>query len=71
MVMDGGRVFEKHREFGASATGIVTVQRIFDKENGTTSYSDHATNVSGIIAMGVGNLVAPYELQLQRAFCRC
>jgi len=40
MVMDGGRVFEKHREFGASATGVVTTQRIFDKENGTTSYSD-------------------------------
>lgn len=61
MVMDGGRVFEKHKEFGASETGIVTVQRIFDKENGTTSYSDHATNVSGIIgAMGIGKLVAPY-----------
>lgn len=56
LVMDGGRVFDKHREFGADASGIVTNPRIFDKENGNTSYSNHPTNVAGIIgAIGYGN----------------
>lgn len=61
IVMDGGRVFEKHREFGADASGIVANERIYDKEFGSTSYSDHATNVAGIIgAIGLGNFAPPY-----------
>lgn len=60
IVMDGGKIFEKHREFGA-VSGVVTNQRIFDKENGATSYANHATNVAGIIgAIGVGDYVPPY-----------
>lgn len=56
IVMDGGRVFEKHRDFGANASGVVTIPRIFDKEFGSTSYSSHATNCAGIIASeGVAN----------------
>lgn len=61
IVMDGGRVFEKHREFGANANGVVATERVFDKELGTTSYSNHATNVSGIIgAIGYGSFASPY-----------
>ncbi len=61
LVMDGGRVFDKHREFGANASGIVTNPRIFDKENGDASYDNHPTNVAGIIgAIGYGNIVDPY-----------
>ena len=60
LVMDGGRIFEKHKEFGA-VDGVVTNQRIFDKENGAVAYSSHATNVGGIIgAIGIGNFAAPY-----------
>lgn len=56
IVMDGGRAFEKHVDFGASATGVVTIPRIFDMENGTTSYNFHATNCSGIIGSeGIAN----------------
>lgn len=58
IVMDGGRVFEKHNEFGGPLNGG---NRIFDKENGETTYSNHPTNVAGIIgAAGVGNFGAPY-----------
>lgn len=61
LVMDGGKIFEKHIEFGASKQGVVTTPRIFDRENGLTSYGGHPTNVGGIIgAMGVGNFAAPY-----------
>lgn len=61
LVMDGGRVFDKHREFGADATGNVAVPRIFDKEYGTTSYANHPTNVAGIIgAIGYGSFGSPY-----------
>lgn len=60
LVMDGGKIFEKHNEFGATG-GVVTNQRIFDKENGEVAYSAHATNVGGIIgAIGFGNFSAPY-----------
>lgn len=60
LVMDGGRIFEKHNEFGA-VNGVPSVQRVFDKENGTTAYSGHPTNVAGIIgAIGIGNFAAPY-----------
>lgn len=63
LVMDGGKIFEKHREFGADALGVVETQRIFDKEAEPTSYSSHATNVGGIIgAKGVGNFGAPFGL---------
>lgn len=44
MVMDGGRVFEKHGEFIAS--------RIIDSEHGALSYNAHATSVAGFIASG-------------------
>ena len=58
LVMDGGRVFEKQNEFGGPSNGA---NRITDKENGLTSYSNHPTNVAGIIgAAGVGNFVSPY-----------
>lgn len=61
LVMDGGRVFEKHREFGADASGNVATPRIFDQENGETTYSNHPTNVAGIIgAIGIGNFADPY-----------
>jgi len=60
LVMDGGRIFEKHKEFGA-VDGVPVAQRITDKENGTVGYSGHATNVAGIIgAIGIGNFAAPY-----------
>ena len=62
LVMDGGKVFEKHIEFGADTNGNVTTQRIFHKDSG--SYSSHATNVAGIIgAIGVGNFSNPYGQQ--------
>lgn len=58
LVMDGGKVFESHNEFGGTANGA---NRVFDMEGGTTSYSGHATNVASIIAAaGVGNYVEPY-----------
>lgn len=61
LVMDGGRVFDKHREFGADASGNVAVPRVFDKEYGTTSYANHPTNVAGIIgAIGYGSFAEPY-----------
>lgn len=61
LVMDGGRVFDKHREFGADASGNVAVPRVFDKEYGTTSYDNHPTNVAGIIgAIGYGSFGEPY-----------
>lgn len=61
LVMDGGRVFDKHREFGADANGNVAVPRVFDKEYGTTSYANHPTNVAGIIgAIGYGSFGEPY-----------
>lgn len=61
LVMDGGRVFEKHREFGANASGNVAIARIFDKEFGTSSYANHPTNVAGIIgAIGYGSFAEPY-----------
>ena len=66
LVMDGGRVFEKHNEFGA-VNGVVANQRIFHKEAATVAYSGHATNVAGIIgAMGIGNLGAPYGASAAR-----
>ncbi len=59
LVMDGGRVFEKHREFGADENGNVALQRIWHKDVG--AYSGHATNVAGIIgAMGLANFANPY-----------
>lgn len=61
MVMDGGKVFEKHIEFGADNNGNVTIPRIFNKELGGTAYSSHATNVAGIIgAIGITNFLEPY-----------
>lgn len=66
LVMDGGRIFEKHNEFGA-VNGEVTEQRIFHKESNDVAYSGHATNVAGIIgAMGVGNFSAPYGASAAR-----
>ncbi len=60
LVMDGGRIFEKHVEFGA-VNGVPAVQRVEDKENGAAYYSSHATNVAGIIgAEGIGNFGPPY-----------
>lgn len=60
LVMDGGRIFEKHNEFGA-VNGVVTTPRITDEENGARPYAAHATNVAGIIgAIGIGNFSAPY-----------
>ena len=57
MVMDGGRVFEKHREFGADANGTVVIPKIIDGENLGTSYSSHATSVAGIIGAIVGEVL--------------
>ena len=58
IVMDGGRVFEKHIEFGETSTGL---SRVFDMENGETSYADHPTNVAGIIgAVGAKDFGSPY-----------
>jgi len=55
LIMDGGKIFDKHNEFGA-VNGVITEQRIFDKENGAMSYAYHPTNVAGIIgAIGIGN----------------
>jgi len=66
LVMDGGKIFDKHNEFGASE-GVITTQRIFDKENGTVAYANHATNVAGIIgAIGVGSFSAPYGANAAR-----
>lgn len=56
IVMDGGKVFEKHVDFGASTAGVVTIPRVFDMENGATSYNFHATNCAGIIGSeGIAN----------------
>ena len=56
IVMDEGRVFEKHREFGAGANGVVTIPRIFDKESGTVGYNSHATTVASMLgAQGILN----------------
>lgn len=57
MVMDGGRVFDRHVDFGASSTGVPpAVPRVFDLEGGTVGYNFHATNVAGIIASeGIAN----------------
>lgn len=53
MVMDGGRIFEQHVEFGGATANPV---RVFDKENGQTSYSSHSTSVAGVIgALGLRN----------------
>lgn len=62
LVMDGGRIFEKHREFGADENGNVAIQRVFNKETaGGSNYAGHPTNVGGIIgAMGFGNFSLPY-----------
>ncbi|MEZ7508814.1 S8 family peptidase [Cloacibacterium sp. Arc13] len=62
MVMDGGRVFEKHIEFGADNNGNVNSPRIFNQENDpSVYYSTHATSVAGIIgAMGKTNFGNPY-----------
>lgn len=50
IVMDGGRIFEKHQEFGPNNS------RITDLENGEAKYNSHATNVAGIIgARGLAN----------------
>ncbi len=58
IVMDGGRVFEKQNEFGGPSNGA---NRIFDKENGEATYSNHPTNVAGIIgAAGVASFGSPY-----------
>lgn len=46
LVMDEGRVFEKHNEFGGPSSGG---NRITDRENNAVSYNNHATNVAGII----------------------
>lgn len=46
MVMDGGKIFEKHAEFGGPTPAV---PRIFDKENGEMSYTSHSTNVAGMI----------------------
>lgn len=57
MVMDGGRVYDRHVDFGASSTGVPpAVPRVFDMEGGTVGYNFHATNVAGIIASeGIAN----------------
>lgn len=56
IVMDGGRTFDKHVDFGASAGGVITIPRIFDRENGAVGYNFHATNCAGIIASeGIAN----------------
>lgn len=56
IVMDGGRVFEKHVDFGATTSGVVTIPRIFDMEGGNTAYNFHATNCAGIIgSQGISN----------------
>ena len=56
IVMDGGKVFEKHIDFGANGSGGSS-SRIFDMENGNTSYNFHATNCAGIIgSQGLSNL---------------
>ncbi len=62
LVMDGGRIFEKHREFGANASGVPAVVRVFNKEtSGGSNYANHPTNVAGIIgAIGYGSFGAPY-----------
>ena len=61
MVMDGGKVFEKHREFGADENGVVLTPRIFNRELGGTAYSSHATSVAGIIgAIGLTDFNDPY-----------
>lgn len=57
MVMDGGRVFEKHVDFGAVGGVAPNPPRVFDLENGQVGYSSHATNVAGIIASeGISNV---------------
>ena len=58
LVMDRGRVFEKHNEFGGPTNGG---NRIFDQENGEVAYASHATDVAGIIgAIGIGDFSNPY-----------
>jgi len=53
LVMDGGRVFNEHKEF--------TPSRIINLENNNNSYSSHATSVTGLItAQGIANFEIPY-----------
>lgn len=47
LVMDEGRVFEMHNEFGGPTNGG---SRIFNKESNNLDYNNHSTNVAGIIA---------------------
>ena len=57
MVMDGGRVFDKHVDFGATAGVPPVPPRVFDLELGTVGYNFHATNVAGIIGSeGIANV---------------
>ncbi|WP_297983315.1 S8 family peptidase [uncultured Chryseobacterium sp.] len=46
MVMDGGKIWEKHNEFGGPS---VSPLRVIDKENNERGYSAHSTNVAGIL----------------------
>lgn len=63
MVMDGGRVFEKHGEFVA--------ERIIDSENGALSYAAHPTSVAGFIAAaGKYNLSATTYPDLPKGFAK-
>lgn len=56
MVMDEGRIFDKHKEFGINAQ-----TRIIDKENNELPYSNHATAVGSIIgAIGDKDFSLPY-----------
>lgn len=48
LLVDGGKVFEKHGEF--THPNDSTANRIYDLENGAQGYSSHATSVAGFIA---------------------
>lgn len=55
LVMDYGKIFEKHNEFGGSNPNPI---RVTDKENGETSYYNHSTQVAGVIGASGINATA-------------
>lgn len=55
LVMDYGKIFEKHNEFGGSNPNPI---RVTDKENGETSYYSHTTQVAGVIGASGVNATA-------------
>ena len=55
LVMDYGKIFEKHNEFGGSNPNPI---RVTDKENGETSYYNHTTQVAGVIGASGVNATA-------------